>query len=36
MILAFTMVDGKLVGTVVGGSPVVITLTKAPVQSAAR
>jgi hypothetical protein len=36
MVLAFTMVDGRLVGTVVGGSPVVITLTKAPVQSAAR
>jgi hypothetical protein len=36
MVLAFTMVDGKLVGTVVGGSPVVITLAKAPAESAGR
>ena len=36
MVLAFTMVDGRLIGTVVGGSPVVITLTKVPDRSAAR
>jgi len=36
MVLAFTMVDGRLLGTVVGGAPVVITLTKLPAQSAAR
>ena len=35
-ILAFTMVDDRLVGTIVGGAPVVITLTKMPVQSAGR
>jgi hypothetical protein len=36
MIMAFTLVDGRLVGTMPGGDPVVITLTRLPVQSATR
>jgi hypothetical protein len=36
MIMAFTLVDGRLVGTMAGGDPVVITLTRLPVQSATR
>jgi hypothetical protein len=36
MIMAFTLVDGRLVGTTAGGDPVVITLTRLPVQSATR
>jgi hypothetical protein len=35
-IMAFTLVDGRLVGTMAGGDPVVITLTRLPVQSATR
>jgi hypothetical protein len=36
MVLAFTMVDGRLVGTIPGGDPVVITLTRVPPQTAGR
>jgi hypothetical protein len=36
MIMAFTLVEGRLVGTMAGGDPVVITLTRLPVQSATR
>ncbi len=35
-VMAFTLVDGRLVGTMAGGDPVVITLTRLPVQSATR
>ena len=36
MVMPFTLVDGRLVGTVAGGDPVVITLTRMPAQSATR
>jgi hypothetical protein len=36
MILGFTLVGDRLVGTIPGGDPVVITLTRLPAQSASR
>jgi hypothetical protein len=36
MIMAFTLVDGRLVGTMAGGDPVVLTLTRLPARTAAR
>jgi len=36
MTMAFTLVDGRLVGTVPGGDPVVITLTRLPAQASSR
>jgi hypothetical protein len=36
VVMGFTLVDGRLVGTMAGGDPVVITLTRVPVQSATR
>ena len=34
--LAFTLVDGRLVGTLPGGDPVVITMDRLPVQTSSR
>jgi hypothetical protein len=36
VILGFTLVGDRLVGTIPGGDPVVITLTRLPAQSASR